>query len=332
MENYLSTIPGALGVPLSYVIREVEAPTPDGHDNFIEKSIACAPLKGPIFEADARRVHQVISSNVQGEIAEQWIDTKKRKQNGRLDMLTLRAHYSGEGNASRRIGEAERSRETLHYKNERSLSFGNYLGKVQKMFNIFSDQGEAYTEDMKLRFLFKTVQHASLSASVEALKVRDSIGETALTFTEAANHLAAQVSTMPEFVAKGRGISAIEIGSPGGGGKSSIHRSDGSIYTGFIKNWGSLSQDEKTKVIEERARLGIKGRDGASPKRKRYTSAVTAKRTIAKIQAELKATKRTVAALKRDADGVVSDEEKAPDDAGNSFGGRNQKKKSKSGD
>ena len=81
------------------------------------------------------------------------MEPNKRKQNGRIDMLTLPAHYSGEGNASRRISKAERFRETLHYKSKRSLSFGNYLGKVQKMFNIFADQKEPCTEDMKLRLL-----------------------------------------------------------------------------------------------------------------------------------------------------------------------------------
>ena len=72
MVNYLSTIQGSLGVPLSYVVRENDEPIPEGHDNFIEKCVACAPLEGPIFEADSRRFHQVISANVQGEVAEQW--------------------------------------------------------------------------------------------------------------------------------------------------------------------------------------------------------------------------------------------------------------------
>ena len=92
-------------------------------------------------------------------------------------MIVLRAHYSGEGNFSRRIVEAERLRDLIHYKNKRSMSFSSYLGKVQKMFNIFADQKEPYTEDMKLRFLFRTVQHPSLSAAIEALKVRESIGQ-----------------------------------------------------------------------------------------------------------------------------------------------------------
>ena len=43
MVNYLSTIQGSLGVPLSYVVKENDEPIPEGHDNFIEKCFACAP-------------------------------------------------------------------------------------------------------------------------------------------------------------------------------------------------------------------------------------------------------------------------------------------------
>ena len=65
------------------------------------------------------------------------------------------------------------------------------------MFNIFADQKEPYTEDMKVRFIFRTVNHPLVLAAIEALKVRESISQEGLTFTKAANHLAAQVSVLP---------------------------------------------------------------------------------------------------------------------------------------
>ena len=112
-------------------------------------------------------------------------------------MIVLRDHYSGEGNSSRCIGEAERLYDSIHYKNERSILFSSYLGKVQKMFTIFANKKEPYTEDMKLRFIFRAVQHPLLLSAIEALKVRESIGQEGLTFTEAANHLEEQVSVLP---------------------------------------------------------------------------------------------------------------------------------------
>ena len=62
-------------------------------------------------------------------------------------------------------------REGLHYKNERSLVFSIFLDRMQKMFNIFEDEGEEFTENAKLRELFKRVQHPQLQDTVKALKV-----------------------------------------------------------------------------------------------------------------------------------------------------------------
>ena len=113
-ENMLATILGVNGVPLSYVVRENPEPTPEGHDTFVQKYIACAPLPGPHFEADARRVHQLATLFTQGKILEQWIKIHERKQNSRIDLEALYTHYKGEGNTTRRIAEASRLSEMLH--------------------------------------------------------------------------------------------------------------------------------------------------------------------------------------------------------------------------
>lgn len=69
--NYLSTIPGVTGVPLAYVVRENDVAEPGmEYGSFNERTIACAPLTGPIFQADARKVHQLIKSFLQTETAE----------------------------------------------------------------------------------------------------------------------------------------------------------------------------------------------------------------------------------------------------------------------
>jgi hypothetical protein len=55
--NYLVfTIPGVRGVPLSYVVREKDTPgEPDStHESFNEQAVACSPLTGADFQADAR--------------------------------------------------------------------------------------------------------------------------------------------------------------------------------------------------------------------------------------------------------------------------------------
>ena len=85
---------------------------PDGseYETFQAECIAKCLLKGPQFEADARQVHQLIQSYTTGEISEQWIKPLRKHKNGREDMKALWAHYRGEGNTTRRVGEAERLR------------------------------------------------------------------------------------------------------------------------------------------------------------------------------------------------------------------------------
>ena len=332
--NYLSTIPGSSGVPLLYVIRENDQPEPDGHPDFTSKCIACAPLNGPHFEADKREVHQTILSLCQGETAEDWIKDVKRQSNGRLDYECLKGHFAGEGNATRCIGEAERLRDTLHYKSERAMSFELFLSKTKKMINIFATEGEEWTEDAQIRWLFQKVQHPELRLMVSALKAQK-ITDPTLTFTTAANQLAAEVSQLPEFVSmRSRGISSVNAG--GDKGRNGIYNTDGSIYTGFYKNWGSLSKEDREKVIQERNRLGIKKTGKGDGKRQRKTAVAKTKKKLAKVQKEMKELKRRVSSLKQapgddeDRDGDGKDESSVPDDAGNQFNGRRSKRNKKS--
>ena len=88
-------------------------------------------------------------------------------------------------------------REGLHYKNERSLTFSIFLDRMQKMFNIYEEEGEEFTENDKLHELFKQVQHPQLQDTSKALKV--CFDMEGITYTQAANPLTAAVSELPEY-------------------------------------------------------------------------------------------------------------------------------------
>ena len=261
--NYLSTIPGSYHVPLSYVVREQEDPDHDRDfgDDFVSEMIACAPLHGAHFRADSRRVHQLLKNFLVAEMAEQLIKNLEPHANGHRDMLALRKHYGGEGNASRCIATAEWMREGLHYKNERSLAFSIFLDRMQKMFNIYEEEGEEFTENAKLRELFKRVQHPQPQDTVKALKVHFDM--EGITYTQAANHLTAAVSEFPEYHLNCK-VSASSSGTPriqGGGGSNhninikkkggtqapskGILMSDGSVFMGYYPNWSELSKEDK---------------------------------------------------------------------------------------
>jgi hypothetical protein len=133
-------------------------------------------------------------------MAEQWIKPIAKKQNGCKDMTLLQNHYSGEGNANRPIAVAEKTRDSLHYKSKRAMSISSFLDKLQKMFNIFDEEGEPISETAKVRLLLKKVEHPQLQDAIGALRVRSAID--GITFTECANQLAALFSELPDHRSK----------------------------------------------------------------------------------------------------------------------------------
>ena len=237
-------------------------------------------------------------------------------------MEALRNHYGGEGNASRRFATAKKLRETLHYKSERSMPFSTFLDRMQKMFNIFQEEGEELTENAKVRELLKRVQNNQLQDTVNALRVRFDID--GISYTEAANHLTSAVSELPEYQLARRVSSPKRI--RGGGlekGKNkfkrdSIYADDDTIFTGYYSNWKSLPKEDRDKVIAERKKKntsrGIKNDN---------------KRKLAEIQAltddiaMMKCTFSQLDATKRNQD--EQDDDAPRNDAGTQFGGRKAK-------
>jgi hypothetical protein len=69
-----------------------------------------------VYVADCWQVHQLLTSKVLGEYAEEWMCDDKNKQNGCVDYHNLCLHFEGEGNVSRQIIQAEAIYKTLHYR------------------------------------------------------------------------------------------------------------------------------------------------------------------------------------------------------------------------
>ena len=134
------------------------------------------------------------------------------------------------------------------------------------MFNIYEEEGEEFTENAKLREVFKRVQHHRLQDTVKALKV--SFDMEGITYAQAANHLTAAVSELPEYHLT-RKVSASSSGTPmirGGGGNrrnnnikkkggmqapnKGILMSDGLVFTGYYPNWSELSKEDKEHVLD----------------------------------------------------------------------------------
>ena len=328
LTNMLGIMLGVTGVPLVYVIRSNDDPEPEGHNTFVQKCIACAPLHGPTYEADARTVHLLIESLTTGTPSEQWLKDHKNEQDGRVDFQALTDHYQGEGNTSRRISEAERLEDTLHYRSERAMPFESFVNKMQEMFNIFEENDEPKTEAQKLRFLWEKTQHKELQTIVATLKAQNEFGE-GITFTSAVNHIAAAVANLPETIAIRRSISAVDSG--GGGREGGIYNADGSINTGYHKNWHQLSKEDKQKVIDERIRLGI-SRSPKNPKQK-VASVKSLKKKNRKLASQLKEANRKISALSTNTESDAGQGAQGAggmtgggNNAGDAFGGRSERR------
>ena len=325
--NYLSTLIGMNGIPLSYVIRENDAPSRTAtHANFTEECIACAPLTGVGYESDRSAVHQALLSFTTGQPSENWIKSLDQFKDGRRSMKKLRDHFSGEGNATRRVADADRDKETLHYKNERSLPFETFLTKCEKMYNIYETHGEKMAEEAKIRFLFRKIHHVGLSSAIEAMKAKITTDPPGtVTYTTVANHLSTAVSELPDFIVKNRNISSV-----GGGNSNGIHNADGSINTGHHPNWQQLSVADRKTVNDERARLGLgrnKKQKGGKPATNRNPKA---ENQIKQLKQANALHKRTIASLKKDDDDTNQSTTDSPDiegDAGDAFGGKSKKVK-----
>ena len=342
--NYLGMIPGSNGIPLLYIIRKNDEPDrelfPEGENgpevDFIAKCVACAPLEGPHFEADDRAVHQINQSLMQGESSEEWIKPFRRYASGRRDGQALRDHYAGEGGTTRRQAAAVKLRESLHYKSERAMPFDKFHEKVQHMFRLFEGcNGEEYTSDMKIRFLLDRTVHDKLEATVKALRAQWALHPDSITPTFIGNQIAAAVALLPESqtMRNGRNISGARTDEADQEAPShGIYSSDGTIYTGYIPHFRSLSKDEKEKVLAERKRSGkVPSKRGGGPSKKEFTDL---KRSNAKLTKKLASVNRKVSSIQRkkrkaDSDSSDSEEGSVGDDAGNQFGGRAAKTKAK---
>ncbi len=336
--NYLSVIPGVSGIPLSYVVRDMEDPIPGAeYLTFNERMINRAPLTGQYYIADTRRVHNLLVGLLQGENTENWIRNIAKYQDGRRDIIALRRHYAGEGNSTRRIADAKRIQNSLHYKTERALPFNKFLDSLQRMFTIFEEENEPLTERAKVDELLTKVQCSALAAAVAQLRYQ--LNTEGISFTVAANHLNSEISQTPDYQLA-RKISSVGTGGRGpgrivgrgyqgrggrgagrgrGNGRGFQVRGGSDKHTNYYSpaEWEKLSFEERDKIRKERDK---KGEQGGT---KRNLSELTTKQlTTAIISSIQKA--------------VASEETKDKDDdapkksnAGNAFGGRENAKRSK---
>ena len=156
------------------------------------------------------------------------------------------------------------------------MPWETFLDRMQKMFNIYKEEGEEMMENAKLRELLNHMKHTQLTESVKALEVRYDMD--GLTYTQVASHLTAAVSKLLDYQ-MARCVSNVK--TLGGGGNkqgcvrrngNSIYATDGTIWTGYYDEWATMKDADKEKVTAEwehkKKTRGGKGSKGKNYKQK----------------------------------------------------------------
>lgn len=337
--TYLACSLGHDGVPLDYVIRDLEEPDYSEEESitFEALSVKCAPLKGVAFQRDATSVHSMLMGLIHAEPAETWVKPVEKKKDGRVDYFALKAHYGGASNKSILINEAEALRKNLFYRNERTMSFDTFATKMAEMFTGFANNGEAFQETQKIRLLFEKVMCPQLESMKQSLKNLYNLDQNGmLDFTFIVNALATEVSGQADVTMNRRASGVTSGGTPtgnnGGGPTEGIHSEDGSIWTGYYSNFRQLSESDKKDVCDERRRLNVRNQSGKkNSNRKGKNPAANKKQSkYAKLHRKIAALK---ASAKEAADERIPMAPSAPvqDNAGDQFGGRNSRASSNRG-
>jgi hypothetical protein len=125
------------------------------------------------------------------------------------------------------------------------MSFEKFLTNMQAMFTGFEDNDELLTDAQKIRLLFQKVQSPSLTQVKNALQVSydwDKAGE--VTYDFLANSMAAEAASLPDHAPNRQASGVDRHPASGSAPTSGIKGANGDIFTGFYKNFQSLSDDE----------------------------------------------------------------------------------------
>jgi hypothetical protein len=164
--NLLAQSYGVLKEPLRYVVRS--ATVPDAFTSNEEQRMYQFPLQGGSFELDNQSVYRKLKAFLIDSPGWAWIEPHDSAENGRSAYLAWVDHYNGEGELSKRTAIAKSKLDTLHYRNERSMSFERCTEIMTKCFNtLHKDPDQRFSDRQKVEKLLKSIrcQDAELLAA-----------------------------------------------------------------------------------------------------------------------------------------------------------------------
>jgi hypothetical protein len=208
LSEYFSQVIGRTGVPLQYVCRrDYNPPAPHEEEDYtlendpmVAEMIRRAPLLGPAFIEDNRRVWHTIRATTFGTDAWGWVTQFERYTNGRAAYFALQLHFLGETHQSAIKTAAEKVINSSYYTGEkRNFTYEMYAAKHKQAHKDLADYGEVMTEDAKVRRFLDGLRAPSVMASIEA--VHAAPNEIRLNFDNVVNFIARRAQSIADPVA-----------------------------------------------------------------------------------------------------------------------------------
>jgi hypothetical protein len=217
-ENYLDSLRGKSGVPLSYILRPEGAIPADAADDY-QRVIWSAPFAGATFREDNRRVYRIYKDLMIGTDGWTWFN-RATVGDGRDAHLLITQHYRGDAETALRAAEAEATLNRLHYRNETSFSFERYITRMSECFELMEDNHQGYSEAQKVKKMLDGV----VSTNAEVVAIKAVVRSTHPTdFNSASTLMAGQIALLypaaSTDVRNKRKISAVAQGRGRGRGR-----------------------------------------------------------------------------------------------------------------
>jgi hypothetical protein len=164
--NVLAQSYGVLKEPLRYIVRSDTVL--DAFSSNEEERMYQFPLMGGSFELNNQAVYRKLKAFLINSLGWAWIEPHNLAENGQNAYLAWVDHYNGKGKLSKQTAIAKSKLDTLHYRNERSMSFERCTKIMTKCFNMLhKDPDQRYSDRQKVEKLLKAIccQDAELLAA-----------------------------------------------------------------------------------------------------------------------------------------------------------------------
>lgn len=154
--NLLAQTQGAVKESIRYIVRAQV--TPEDFVDTREERMYQLALVGPGYEEDNRAVFRLLKSYLINTAGWAWIEPMNSTENGRVAFWAWSNHYNGQGELSKRTSLSKARVESLHYKNEQSMSFEKYTELLTKCFTTLDkDPDERVSARQKVERLLKGI-------------------------------------------------------------------------------------------------------------------------------------------------------------------------------